>query len=50
MGKDLKDPFENLPNDTAMTAISVGIERDLREMLGESKLPDPVLPQKGVLM
>jgi len=50
LGVDLKDPFENKPNDIAMTAISVGIERDLREMLGETDLPEPVKPVKGVLM
>ena len=50
LGVDLKDPFENKPNDIAMTAISVGIERDLKEMLGETDLSEPVKPVKGVLM
>jgi len=50
MGHDLKNPFENLPNDTPMTSLSTTIERDLREMLGETDLPEPIQPVKGVLM
>ena len=33
-----------------MTSLSVTIERDLRSMLGETDLPEPVKPVKGVLM
>jgi ion channel-forming bestrophin family protein len=50
LGRDLKDPFENRPNDISMTAISITIERDLLEILGETDLPEPVEPVKGVLM
>jgi putative membrane protein len=50
MGRDLKDPFEGAPNDTPMTSLSITIERDLREMLGETDLPEPVKPVRGVLM
>jgi putative membrane protein len=50
MGHALKNPFENAPNDTPMTSLSTTIERDLREMLGETELPEPVQPVKGVLM
>ena len=50
MGKDLKNPFENRPNDTPMTALSVTIERDLLEMMGETDLPPVVEPVNGVLM
>jgi putative membrane protein len=50
LGRDLMDPFEGRPNDTPMQALSVGIERDLREMLGESELPEPVAPIRGVLL
>ena len=49
MGRDLKDPFEGTPNDIPMNALSVTIERDLLQMLGETKLPEPVRPVKGVL-
>ncbi len=50
LGRDLMDPFEGRPNDTPMRALSVGIERDLREMLGETDLPEPVQPVRGVLL
>jgi len=50
LGRDLNDPFEGRANDIPMTSLSVTIERDLREMLGETDLPDPVEPVKGVLM
>lgn len=50
LGAELKNPFENLPNDTPMTALCRTIEIDLREQLGETQLPDPVRPRNGVLM
>lgn len=50
LGQDLKNPFENQPNDTAMTSLSTSIEIDLRQMLGETDLPEPIQPEKGVLM
>jgi len=50
MGQRLKDPFENQPNDTPMTSLSITIERDLREMLGETELPAPLKPRRGVLL
>ncbi|RYF95862.1 MAG: hypothetical protein EOO02_22885 [Chitinophagaceae bacterium] len=37
----MQDPFENKPNDTAMTNISQKIERNLKEMVGEP-LPAPI--------
>ncbi len=50
MGRNLKDPFEGAPDDIPMTSLSVAIERDLREMLGETTLPERVKPIRGVLM
>ncbi len=50
LGYELKDPFENRPNDTAMTAICRTIEIDLRAGLGESDLPAPITPTRGVLL
>lgn len=37
----LQDPFENRPNDTAMTTISTAIERNLRQLLELGDIPDP---------
>jgi len=49
IGKNLEDPFENCPYDTPMTALSYTIETNLRQVLRETQLPDPVVPVAGVL-
>jgi ion channel-forming bestrophin family protein len=49
IGKNLEDPFENTVYDTPMTALSRTIEINLRQTLGETQLPPPVQPEKGVL-
>jgi putative membrane protein len=49
VGAELRNPFENAPNDTPMTALCRTIERDLRQQLGEVDLPPPVEPVGGVL-
>ncbi len=46
-GRSLVDPFENLPNDTAMSSIVRTIERNLLEQLGEHELPPPIEPVDG---
>jgi putative membrane protein len=50
LGASLKNPFENLDNDTPMTALCRTIEIDLRQQLGETDLPPPVQPVDGVLL
>ncbi|MCZ6806908.1 MAG: bestrophin family ion channel [Deltaproteobacteria bacterium] len=50
LGASLKNPFENAPNDTPMTALCRLIEIDLRQQLGETTLPPPIEPKNGVLM
>lgn len=49
VGEVNEDPFENKITDLPLTALCNGIERDLKEMLGEP-LPAPVLPQHGWLL
>jgi ion channel-forming bestrophin family protein len=50
VGRYIENPFENEVNDVPMDYISRTIEIDLREMLGETDLPDPVVPRgKGYL-
>jgi putative membrane protein len=49
IGRDLEDPFENAIYDVPITAISKTIEINLRQMLGETKLPEPEKPVRGVL-
>ena len=50
LGASLKNPFENEDNDTPMTALCRTIEIDLRQQLGETKIPPPIEPIGGVLM
>ncbi|MDQ2840927.1 MAG: hypothetical protein M3Y72_07805 [Acidobacteriota bacterium] len=50
IGKNLENPFENLPYDVPMTALSRTIEINLRQALGDKNLPPPVTPVDGVLM
>ena len=50
LGAELKNPFENAPNDTPMTSVCRTIEIDLRQQLGEKELPPPTEPVNGVLM
>ena len=50
LGASLKNPFENLDNDTPMSALCRTIEIDLRQQLGETELPPPIEPVDGVLM
>ena len=50
LGASLKNPFESLDNDTPMTALCRTIEIDLRQQLGETKLPPPIEPVDGVLL
>ncbi len=49
IGRDLEDPFENTIHDVPLTAITTGIEINLRQMLGETEMPEAVVPVKGVL-
>jgi ion channel-forming bestrophin family protein len=50
LGTELRDPFEDRINDTPMSALCRTIEIDLRQQLGETSLPLPLKPIKGVLM
>ncbi|GGE97109.1 bestrophin family protein [Hymenobacter cavernae] len=49
VGHFSENPFENEMNDVPMTAICRSIEIDLREMMGETKLPPPLKPVDDVL-
>jgi putative membrane protein len=49
IGRDLEDPFDNTIYDVPMTSISTGIEVNLRQILGEAEVPEPVKPVAGVL-
>ncbi|OWY24650.1 hydrogenase [Sphingobacteriales bacterium UPWRP_1] len=49
VGEVNEDPFENLLTDVPMTALCNTIERDLKEMLGETDIPPKAEPQNGFL-
>jgi putative membrane protein len=40
----LQDPFENEPTDTAMTAIATNIEINIKQLLKERDIPQPLKP------
>jgi putative membrane protein len=49
IGRDLEDPFENTIYDLPLTAITTTIEVNLRQLLGETVLPEATKPVRGVL-
>lgn len=49
VGDNSEDPFENFINDVPMTALCRTIEIDLREMLGETDLPEKIKPVNDIL-
>jgi len=46
----LQDPFENLPTDTPVTSISRTIDINIRQLLGETDLPEPIEPEDFYIM
>jgi putative membrane protein len=49
VGEVNEDPFENRVTDVPLSALCNTIERDLLEMLGETKLPEKLQPVEQVL-
>lgn len=49
-GQYTENPFEGLAFDVPMTSLCRTIEIDLREMLGETELPDAVKPLEDMLL
>jgi putative membrane protein len=50
VGEATENPFEGGANDIPMAALSRTIEIDLRDMLDESNLPEPISPKNNILM
>ena len=42
--------FQGTYNDVPITSIAIGIEIDLREMINDSNVPDPIKDTNGFLM
>jgi putative membrane protein len=49
IGRDLEYPFDNTIYDVPMTALTTTIEINLRQLLGETVLPQAETPVRGVL-
>lgn len=50
VGESTENPFEGSPNDVPISKICKIIEIDLREMLGEIKLPELPKPQHDIIL
>lgn len=50
IGDYSENPFEGTYNDVPISSISRTIEIDLKEMLRETKIPEPTQPTSGMLM
>jgi len=46
----MQDPFDNLPSDTPMLALSRTIEINILQELEDKNIPEPIFPDDGVLM
>lgn len=50
VGTEIENPFGTDPNDLPLAALSRMIEHNLRQRLGEEKLPELLQPVDGILM
>ncbi len=50
IGDSTENPFEGSANDVPITALSRTIEIDLRELLGETEVPEALKPVNDILM
>ncbi|MET0242256.1 MAG: bestrophin family ion channel [Flavitalea sp.] len=46
----MQDPFRNQPTDISVTTIALKIETNLRQLIGDSDLPEPLPSQKYFVM
>lgn len=50
LAHQLQDPFDNHETDTPMTSLSRTIEINIRQLLDEKDIPEPIQPKKFYLM
>jgi putative membrane protein len=50
VGESSVNPFEGSANDVPITQISRTIEIDMRDMLDESPLPEPIVPRNNIVL
>lgn len=48
-GAAIEDPFENKVTDVSLSYLCNMVERDLKELLGETEIPEVMKPEKGYL-
>lgn len=46
----LQDPFNNRPSDTSVTAIARTIEINIKQLLGEKEIPQPIQPKNFYIL
>lgn len=46
----MQDPFENKPTDTAMTTIARNIEINIKQLLNDSDVPEPIKPESFYIL
>lgn len=50
IGESTENPFEGNANDVPISQISRAVEIDMREMLGETELPPPLLAKNNIVL
>lgn len=50
IGEGTENPFEGSANDIPISQMSRNIERDMREILGETELPAPLQPKNNIIL
>lgn len=50
IGEVTENPFEGGSNDTPISQMSRTIERDMREIIGETELPPPLQPKNNIIL
>ena len=48
IGEYSENPFEGLYNDVPISSMAVGIEKDIRQMLDETDLPEAIQPEENM--
>jgi len=50
IGEGTENPFEGSANDVPISQMSRIMERDMREILGETELPEPLQPKNNIIL
>lgn len=50
IGEGTENPFEGSANDVPISQMSRTMERDMREIVGETELPEPLQPKNNIIL